>query len=216
MKETAKTDKMNSFSVALGLFDYINPIFYTVTSMTILKNMKGVMSTPIFIMFLLGAVLSLIFGFTIPTVKFIVGLGKMDFKMPVNLVFYVNTGILISGLALFFTVTKISPVVLIIILAAIVAILVSIKAKGGKFNTVAVLAGAAGYLLIYISMILYSLSVGSILSVVLYGFAICLFVFLVLVGCKADLMNPKVHWVIEITNVVCQITVAIATILAFR
>ena len=216
MKETVKNDKMNSFSVALGLFDYINPIFYTVTSMTILKNMKGVMSTPIFIMFLAGAILSLIFGFTIPTVKFIVGLGKMDFKMPVNLVFYVNTGILISGLALFFTVTGISPVVLIVILAAIVAILAAIKLRGGKFNTVAVLAGAAGYLLIYISMILWSLSVGSTVSVVMYGFAICLFVFLVLVGCKADLMNPKVHWVIEITNVVCQITVAIATILAFR
>lgn len=214
--ETAGSSAKSGFSVALGLFDYINPIFYSITSITIAKNMKDVMSTPVFILFLLGVALSLAFGFTIPTVKFIVGLGKMEFKMPVNLVFYVNTGILISGLALFFTVTGISPVLLLVILAAIVGILVAIKLKNGKFNTVAVLAGAAGYLLIYISMIIYSLSVGCIISVWLYAFAILLFVSLVMIGIKANLMNPKVHWVIEITNVVCQMTVAIATILAFR
>ena len=73
------------FSVALGLFDYINPILYGVTAITILIKMRGVMSVPLYHLFAFGAVISLIFGRSIPTVKLIVGMGKMQFKMPVNL-----------------------------------------------------------------------------------------------------------------------------------
>lgn len=46
-------------------------------------------------------------------------------------------------------------------------------------------------------------------------FAIALFVFLCGVGIKADLYNPKVHWVIEVSNVVCQLLVAVATVILF-
>ncbi|MBQ0109343.1 MAG: hypothetical protein KBS44_03610, partial [Clostridiales bacterium] len=74
---------IGNFSVALGLFDYINPIFYGVTVITIQIKTFGVMSLPAYILFALGAAISLIFGLTIPTVKLIVGLGKMQFKMPV-------------------------------------------------------------------------------------------------------------------------------------
>jgi hypothetical protein len=35
------------------------------------------------------------------------------------------------------------------------------------------------------------------------------------IGIKADLKNPKVHWVIEISNVLCQFLVAMSTILLF-
>ena len=77
-------DKMNSFSISLGLFDYINPIFYSVTTLTIIRKLGPLMARPIRIVFVVGAILSLIFGFTIPTVKLLVGLGKMSFKMPVN------------------------------------------------------------------------------------------------------------------------------------
>jgi hypothetical protein len=38
--------KFNKFSVPLGLLDYGNPIFYTVTMVTIIKNMYGVMDRP--------------------------------------------------------------------------------------------------------------------------------------------------------------------------
>lgn len=67
---------IGKFSVALGLFDYINPIFYGITVITIMANLHGVMNMPAFIFFLLGAILSLIFGLSIPTVKLIVGLIK--------------------------------------------------------------------------------------------------------------------------------------------
>ncbi len=97
LKGTSMDKKENSgeiighFSVALGLFDYINPIFYGVTVITIMVKLFGIMSVPAYIFFAVGAVISLVFGLSIPTVKLIVGLGKMQFKMPVNLVSFVNT-----------------------------------------------------------------------------------------------------------------------------
>ena len=42
-----------------------------------------------------------------------------------------------------------------------------------------------------------------------------LFAFLCLVGILANLKDAKVHWVIEISNVICQLSVAVAAILLF-
>lgn len=207
---------MNHFSVALGLFDYINPIFYGITAFTLAKNMHGTMQPAVFALFLIGAVISLIFGLTIPTVKLIVGLGIMQFKMPVNLVFYVNSGILLSGMMLFYTVISPKPAVFAAILLLVVCALGLLYRKTKKFNTVAVLTGAVGYLMIYATMLTLCLRTGHIPSVVLYGLAIVLFVFLCLIGIKANLKDARVHWVIEISNVLCQCSVAVATILAFR
>ena len=215
MAEKTLQEKKDNFSVALGLFDYINPIFYTVTSVMLALHLFSEMGLPVHCIFAIGAVLSLIFGFTIPTVKFIVGLGIMKFKMPVNLVFYVNSGIFISGLMLLLTVFKPELGLFFVIVAVLVGLLVVIYLKTSQFNTIAVLTGAFGYLMIYSTMIAYSLSHGKIVSVVLYALAICLFVMLVGIGIKADLKDARVHWVIEISNVCCQLSVALATILVF-
>ena len=201
------------FSVALGLFDYINPIFYGVTVITIMIKIFGVMSIPTYILFAVGAVISLIFGLSIPTVKLIVGLGKMQFKMPVNLVSFVNTGILLSGIALVSHVIGVNPLTLIIVLLCAAGIIGFLWYKTGKFNTVAVLIGAVGYLMIYTSLITMSIRNGVILPIILYALAICLFVFLCLVGILSNLKNAKVHWVIEISTVVCQFSVALATVI---
>ena len=206
---------IGNFSVALGLFDYINPILYSITVITIMVKMFGVMSTPTFVIFALGAVISLIFGLSIPTVKLIVGLGKMQFKMPVNLVSFVNTGILLSGIALASHVIGLRPISFVFILLAFAAVIFFLWKKTGKFNTVAVLIGAVGYLMIYASLITLSVRSGMTAPIILYAFAICLFVFLCLVGILSDLKNAKVHWAIEISNVVCQFSVALATVILF-
>ena len=206
---------IGNFSVALGLFDYINPIFYGVTVITIMIHMFGTMSTPTYIVFALGAVVSLVFGLSIPTVKLIVGLGKMQFKMPVNLVSFVNTGILLSGIALAFHAVGVKPLYMALILLAFAAVIGFLWYKTGKFNTVAVLIGAVGYLMIYASLITISAGRGMLLPIILYAFAILLFVFLCFVGIMSNLKNAKVHWVIEISNVVCQFSVALATVILF-
>lgn len=216
MGERENNGITGKFSVALGLFDYINPILYGVTSVTVILAMRGVMAVPLFWLYLIGASVSLVFGLAIPTVKLIVGLGKMQFKMPVNLVSYVNTGILLSGIALASHVMGLPPLVLGIALLCAAGIIVFLWRKTGKFNTAAVLIGAVGYLLLYISLITLSVRSGAIASVILYAFAICLFVLLCLIGILNDLKNAKVHWMIEISNVVCQFSVALATVLLFH
>ena len=102
-KDIAASD---NFSVALGLFDYVNPLFYAVTCLTVALHTWNVMPLWVYLCYVLGAVVSMVFGLTIPTVKLLVGLGKMRFKMPVNLVFYVNSGILVSCLSLFGTLMR--------------------------------------------------------------------------------------------------------------
>lgn len=208
-----ESEIIGNFSVALGLFDYINPIFYGITVITILVKLFGAMSTPTYIVFALGAIISLIFGLSIPTVKLIVGLGKLQFKMPVNLVSFVNTGILLSGIALVSHVVGIKPLSLIIVLLCAAGIIGFLWYKTGKFNTVAVLIGAVGYLMIYASMITLSIRSDVILPVILYAIAICLFVFLCFVGIFSNLKNAKVHWAIEISNVICQFFVAFSTVI---
>ncbi len=212
-KKETNNGIIGNFSVALGLFDYINPIFYGITAITVLIKLLGIMSVPAYILFAVGTVISIIFGLSIPTVKLIVGLGKMQFKMPVNLVSFVNTGILLSGIALVSHVVGVKPLTLIIVLLCAAGIIAFLWYKTGKFNTVAVLIGAVGYLMIYASMITLSIRNGVILPIILYALAICFFVFLCLVGILSNLKNAKVHWVIEISNVACQFAVALATVI---
>lgn len=207
--------KFDSFSVPLGLLDYVNPILYTVTVVTVIRNTYAAMGAPYNRLMLIGAAVSVFFGLIIPTGKVLVGLGIIDFVMPVSLVFSVNAGILVFGLTLLRYVMGLGNFVWFILLAAIVALLMALYRKTKKLNTVAVLTGAAGYLLTYISLITLSVRTGVVLPIILYAMAIALFVFLCGVGIKADLYNPKVHWVIEVSNVVCQLLVAVATVILF-
>ena len=207
--------KFTTFSVPLGLLDYVNPILYTVTMVTIIRNLYSEMESPFNTILLTGAVISIFFGLIIPTGKVIVGLGIIRFRMPVSLVFCVNTGILISGLMLLKYVMELNTAVTAMMTAVIVVLLILIYTKNKKINTAAVLTGAAGYLLIYTSLIILSVRTGKTVPVIMYGTAIMLFLMLVGIGIKADLKNPKVHWVIEISNVICQLLVAIATLILF-
>ena len=209
-------DRLNKFSVPLGLLDYINPIFYSITIITIIRNLYSLMDLPYNIILLVGAIISIVFGFVIPTGKVIVGLGIIEFRMPVSLVFCVNTGIFLSGLMLLKYVLNLKLLLLIVIVIAIMLFLFMIYKKSKKINTVAVLTGAFGYLSIYLSLITIAIKRMIVLPVSLYAIAILLFVMLCGIGIKANLKDPKVHWVIEISNVVCQGLVAIGTVILFK
>ncbi len=208
-------NKMNKFSVALGLTDYINPIMYLITSITLIINLNKIMALPYSAFYIIGVIISLIFGFTIPTVKLLVGLGKMKFSLPVNLVFYVNSGIFLSGLMLIKNIMNINMIIFVSIILVSIIILILIYLKTKKFNNIAVLIGAIGYLLIYISLIAKSISSHLIIPVILYGIAICFYFMLICIGVKANLKDARVHWILEISNIICQSSVAIGTALLF-
>ena len=207
--------KFESFSVPLGLLDYGNPVFYTVTMVTILKNMYGVMDRPFNVILLMGVIISIFFGLVIPTGKVIVGLGLIEFRMPVSLVACVNTGILISGLMMLRHVLELSLPALLIILLLAAATLYLIYKKSKNFNTIAVMTGAIGYMLLYVSLIILSIEKDTFLPILFYVLAIFFFFMLCGIGIKADLKNPKVHWVIEVSNVMCQFLVAVGTVILF-
>ena len=207
--------RFNRFSVPLGLLDYVNPILYSITMITIIKNSFTAMGRPFNSLLLIGAIISIFFGLVIPTGKVLVGLGVIQFVMPVSLVFCVNAGILLSGLMLLRFVLHLKTGMFTLLTAAILAALMLLYRKSRKLNTVAVLTGAAGYLLIYASLIILSVQKGGALPVILYAAAILLFAMLCAIGIKANLKDPKIHWVIEISNVLCQLLVAIATVLLF-
>lgn len=207
--------RFNRFSVPLGLLDYVNPILYSITMITIIKNIFTAMGRPFNSLLLIGAVISIFFGLVIPTGKVLVGLGVIQFVMPVSLVFCVNAGILLSGLMLLRFVLQLKTGMFTLLTAAILAALMLLYRKSRKLNTVAVLTGAAGYLLIYASLIILSVQKGGAFPVILYAAAILLFAMLCAIGIKANLKDPKIHWVIETSNVLCQLLVAIATVLLF-
>ena len=211
-----KKERLNKFSVPLGLLDYINPIFYSITIITIIRNIYSIIGTPYNIILSIGAIISIVFGFIIPTGKVIVGLGIIEFRMPVSLVACVNTGILLSGsMILKYSINlEISSVITIFLIISLMLFITYKKSK--KINTIAVLTGAFGYILIYISLIILSIKQGITVPIVLYSFAIILFIMLCTIGIKANLKNPKVHWIIEISNVICQFLVALGTILLFK
>jgi len=210
-----KIDKKNNFSVALGLTDYVNPILYTITCLTIIFNINKIMNSPWDVVYIIGVILSLIFGFMIPTVKLLVGLGKIEFKLPVSYVFCVNTGIFISGLMLIKNIMNINTWLFIGIILLSLIILGIIYLQTKKFNNIAVLIGGIGYLLIYISLITKSINSNLIVPIILYGIAICLYLMLIGIGIKGNLKDARVHWVIEISNIICQFMVALGTIILF-
>ena len=211
-----KQDRLNKFSVPLGLLDYVNPVMYTITMSVILRNIYGDLSTPYNKILLAGAIISILFGLVIPTGKVIVGLGIIQFVMPVSLVFIVNAGILLSGSMLLKYTLNLSLIPMLAILAVIAVLLAAAYKKSRKINTIAVLTGAFGYLMIYFYLILMSVKRALYLPILLYALAILLFIMLCGIGINANLKNPKVHWVIEASNVLCQTFVAVATVLLFR
>lgn len=212
MKNKKSSD---NFSVALGLTDYINPIMYLITSIALIINLNKIMGLPYNIFYIIGVAISLIFGFTIPTVKLLVGLGRMKFNLPVNLVFYVNSGIFISGLMLIKNILDINMIIFVGIILISIIMLMFVYLETKKFNNIAVLTGAIGYLLIYISLITKSIHNELIVPIILYGVAICLYLLLIVIGVKANLKDARIHWVIEISNIICQTSVTVATILLF-
>ena len=208
--------KFNRFSVPLGLLDYVNPILYTVTLFELFRYWYPQMQQPYGILFLIGAGISVFFGLLIPTGKVLVGLNVIKFRMPVSLVFCVNAGILLSGLMLLQSVMVIRSSVLIFLVLVIVAVLAFLYHQTKRINTIAVLTGAAGYLLTYVSLITLSARRNMVFPIILYGMAILLFIMLCGIGIKADLKNPKIHWIIEASNILCQLLVAVGTIILFH
>ena len=202
----------NEFSVALGLFDYINPICYTIFSIIGFKYFRKIMKSGFFYTYLIGCIISLIGGFFIPTIKVLVGAGVIEWGLPVSKVIIANTGFLISGPTLFIGTLKRnrregSDVMLL-------------SAGGGLslafLNKFIVGFGALGMIMIYITCaklaferkrkyaaITLIISLAGTLFESFYS------------NSGADLNSPAVHWVIEIGAVITHLMLVVSGYLLF-
>lgn len=202
----------NNFNLALGLFDYINPICYTIFTIIGFKHFKKIMKDGFFYTYLIGAIISLIGGFFIPTIKTLVGLGVIEWGLPVSKVIIANTGFLISGPALFVGTLKSnrrenSDIMLM-------------STTGGLglafLNKFIVGFGAFGMIMIYITCAKLALEKKRPYA------AITLIVSLlgtlfesVYSNSGVNLNSSAVHWVIEIGAVITHIMLVVSAYLLF-
>ena len=214
MSENKTDSQKKGFSVALGLVDYVNPLTYSINTFLILSGVRHLMNPVQFWAYLIGIIISLIIGIVIPTRKLLVGLGKIEFRLPYALFFIVNLGIMVTGVALFGTVAGTKA--LLIALAVILAIILGLWAKTKRFNSAIMFTGTLGYTLIYISLVMLSLRAGKILPMILFILCWCIMMGIIVMSMKVDLTNPKWHWPIEGGNISCRIILMIGLIILFK
>ena len=214
MAENKTDSQKKGFNVALGLVDYVNPLTYSINTFLILSGARHLMGPLQFWGYLIGIIISLIIGIVIPTGKLLVGMGKIEFRLPYALFFIVNLGIMLTGVSLFAAVAGTKA--LIIALVIILVIIFGLWAMTKKFNSAIMFTGTLGYTLIYISLIMLALRAGKILPMILFILCWCIMMGIIVMSMKVDLTNPKWHWPIEGGNIGTQIILMIGLIVLFK
>ena len=206
----------SGFTVWLGLFDYINPICYTIFSIIGFKYFRKMMKPGFFYTYLVGCIISLIGGFFIPTIKTLVGLGVIEWSLPVSKVIIANTGFLISGPTLFigtlkkFRAEEIPE-------NTVTAHSVGIGAASLAFlNKFIVGFGALGMIMIYVTCAKIAIEKKRYYAVITLVISLCGTLFeSVFSNSGADLNAAWVHWVIEIGAVITHLMLVVSGYLLF-
>ena len=214
MAENKTDSQKKGFNVALGLVDYVNPLTYSINTFLILSGARHLMNPVQFWGYLIGIIISLIIGIVIPTGKLLVGMGKIEFRLPYALFFIVNLGIMLTGVSLFAAVAGTKA--LIIALVIILVIIFGLWAMTKKFNSAIMFTGTLGYTLIYISLILLALRAGKILPMIMFILCWCIMMGIIVMSMKVDLTTPRWHWPIEGGNIGTQIILMIGLIVLFK
>ena len=202
----------NEFSVALGLFDYINPICYTIFSIIGFKHFRKIMKSGYFYVYLVGCIISLIGGFFIPTIKTLVGLGVIEWGLPVSKVIIANTGFLISGPTLFIGTLKRnrregSDVMLMSTGSGL---------SLAFLNKFIVGFGALGMIMIYITCAKLAIERKRPYAAITLIVSLAGTLFeSVYSNAGTDLNSAAVHWVIEIGAVITHIMLVVSAYLLF-
>lgn len=211
----------NGFSIWLGLMDFLNPIIYTLFFVTLVRGLKAKKADPGMIKVLTaGAIISMAAGYIIALGKTIVGLGLINFTLPVPLFYITDIGFLISGVTLLLIHRKktykglrtwVKIVVPILFIALSIFVCVSQGANSG-----AQLTAAIGTFLIYGTMIAMAAREKNWLALILAIIPILTTAALIPYSASVDLTDPATHWVIEPTNIAGQLALWLSAVLLFR
>lgn len=202
----------DGFSLAMGLFDFINPIMYAGFFIYTFKKIRPYLKKGFYIVYVIGGFLSLCAGIMIPTVKCIVGLGLMEFSLPVKIVAFVNTGFILSGFSVFIgTLKKFrNPE------ADKDVTLRSIINPYSLLNSVVVLGGAVGLVLVYISYMKIALQRKRKSAFYVLCYSLVMTLANSFVGSAMDTSAAWVHWLIEAIAVSAHTCLFVGGILIFR
>lgn len=189
---------------ALGLLDYVNPICYTIFTIIGFKYFRKMMKPVFYWIYFVGAVTSLVGGFFIPTIKTLIGLGVMEWGLPVSKVIIANTGFLISGPTLFIGTLKRNRVEtpesndVTLNCAGIFAVVAFLAADLAFLNNFIVGFGLIGMVMIYATCA--KLAIERKRYYVIPGLVLALLAIFFeqwWANNGNDLNSPFVHWVIE-------------------
>ena len=202
----------DGFSLAMGLFDFINPIMYASFFIYTLPKIRPYLIKWVYMVYLAGGILSLTAGILIPTTKCIVGLGLMTFELPVKIVAFVNTGFILSGFSVFFgTLKKFRNSE-----AKKAVKLRSIINPYSLLNSIVVLGGAVGLVLVYISYIKIALERKRKAGCYVLCYSLVMTLANSFVGAAMDTSASWVHWLIEVIAVSAHTCLFVGGLLIFR
>ena len=205
---------MNEFNLALGLLDYCVPIIYGTFTFFMIRLLMNKTSKVIFISYCIGAIISLMAGLTVPTIKCLLGTKVlMDADLIISIlstcVFLTNIGILISGTSLYlstrekFHSTYVASFAFPIVMLAF------------KPTNIAIVIGIIGIILIYISIVKIGLKTKYKLPFIFVGISLVLIISLGVIGMACDTLQASTHWAIEIINICSQSALMTSGILTY-
>ncbi|MBQ9911579.1 MAG: hypothetical protein IJM49_00970 [Firmicutes bacterium] len=209
------------FSIWLGLMDFLNPIIYTLFFVALVRGLKARNADPGMIKVLTaGAIISMAAGYIIALGKTLVGLGIINFTLPVPLFYTTDIGFLISGVTLLLIYKKktykgLKTWVKIVFPVLFIALSVFVCMTQGA-NSGAQLTAAIGTFLIYGTMIAFCAREKKWLAMILCIAPIITTAALIPYSASVDLTDPATHWVIEPTNIAGQLFLYIGTLLLFK
>lgn len=195
----------NDFSLALGIADYFNPILMSVFFFYTVGKVKKEIGRQYWIPYVCGYVLVLCAGFMIPTYKCIVGLTDIEFELPVRLVLFTNIGFIIAGASIFLGILKRNRNKVL-----------SVFAPVSVFNSLVVIFGALGLILVYVFYIKLAFAKKRKSAVVCYCYSLAVTLCLAFVGAALDETQALIHWIEEIVNISGMIMLCIGGYLTFR
>ena len=194
----------NNFSLALGIVDFFNPILMAVFFFSTVRKVKKEIALKYWIPYVCGYVLILGAGFLIPTYKCVVGLTNIRFELPVKLVSVTNAGFIIAGISIFLGTLKKNH-----------SHLLSIISPVSLLNSLVVICGAIGLILIYVSFIKLASEKKQKKATLCIYFSMIVTICLAFAGAALDETLAMIHWIEEIANIIGMAALCIGGQLTF-
>jgi len=204
------------FTVWLGLTDYLNPIFQTLTLICFIIFLRGILSKTRYSLVIIGEILAIASGFIIPTTKVIIGANNSDLPMNflVYFVLFTDIGLFISGSTLLSSFFKSKLGYLLYF--GIAAITVALAFTFAGFNAGAVVIGLFGLLALDTAIFLFGKKNKRPAAMILVCVSLAITLSLGFVGMLGNLKDSKIHWIIEVTNAFGQFCLFLAAYIALK